>query len=226
MANRKILTWPHPKLRQVSTPVKSFDRDLCDLADDLVDTLKVSLGAGLAAPQIGVNKQVVAIRCVSFGHENPEPHEKDSDVLVMVNPVLEVTGETVRWTESCLSIPGHSAAVERYENARVQYQTLSGEARSIEAKWPFSGALQHECDHLRGVLFTFKLTYFERSRIEKKIKKRKRDAARAVSDYERQMKLERRGIYDEEAHKRMTHGPGKRKKKKAKRSGKTYGKNK
>ena len=226
MANRRILTWPHPKLRQVSTPVESFDSDLCSLADDLVDTLNVSLGAGLAAPQIGVNKCVVAIRCVSFGHENPVPHEKDSDVLIMVNPVLELAGETVRWTESCLSIPGHSAVVERYENANVQYQTLTGETKTIEAKWPFSGGLQHECDHLNGVLFTFKLSYFERNRIEKKIKKRKRDAARAASDYERQMKLERRGIYDEAAYKRMTHGPGKRKKKKTKRAGKTYGKNK
>jgi peptide deformylase len=226
MANRKILTWPHPKLRQISISVDSFDSDLCDLADDLVDSLTVSLGAGLAAPQIGVNKRVIAIRCNSFGHENPEPHEKDSNVLIMVNPVIEVSGKSVRWTEACLSIPGHSAAVERYENASVQYQTLSGVSRSIDAKWPFSGALQHECDHLDGVLFTFKLTYFERSRIEKKIKKRKREASRAVENYEHQMKLERQGIYDEAAHKRMTHGVGKRKKKKTKRSGKTYGKNK
>ena len=226
MANRKILTWPNPRLRKISDRVESFDADLFSLADDLIDTLNVNMGAGLAAPQIGINKRVVAIKCSVFGFENPIPHKKDEDILILVNPEMDLGGEMVSWKEACLSIPGEEGIVSRHEKASLTYQTITGETKTLEASWPLSGGLQHECDHLDGRLFTNKLSYFERTRIEKKIKKRKRAQALATKEYERKMKLERRGIYDEEAYKRMTHGPGKRKKKKAKRSGKTFGKNK
>ena len=226
MANRRILTWPNPRLIKKSIPVESFDSDLQSLADDLVDTLNVCMGIGLAAPQIGVGKRVVVIRYDSLGQENPDPHPRDEKFLILVNPELELSGEVISWKESCLSVPGFDGTVSRSSAAFLKYHTLAGEEKTLEAAWPFSGVLQHECDHLDGRLFTSRLTYWERSNIEKKIKKRKKAQILATKEYERKMRLERKGIYDEEAYKRMTHGTGKRKKKKANRSGKTYGKNK
>ena len=226
MANRRVLTWPNSKLTRVSTDVEKFDEDLHDLANDLIDTLNVSMGAGLAAPQIGVNKRVVVIQCKTFGHENPEPHDRNADALILVNPVLETSGEMIQWTEACLSIPGYEAKVARHAQAIVKYQTLDGEKRTLNADWPLSGGLQHECDHLDGRLFTSKLSFYERTSIEKKIVKRQRAQVLASREYNRKMRLERKGIYDEEAYKRMTHGTGKRKKKPKKKQGKSYGKNK
>ena len=212
MAYRKILSWPNKKLKQVSDPIQVFDNDSLDLAQDLYDTLKVKQGAGLAAPQIGVLKRMVIIKCSYFGFENPDPSPFGSDILVLINPLIELSGKEVTWTEACLSVPFVTGDVPRYDTAAVQYQNLNGEHKELIAPWPMSGAVQHECDHLDGIVFLDqvntkyavelkrKIHYMRRLKIKrnKKIKKLQEEPKEVIDT-------------------RMTHGPGKRKKKKRKK---------
>ena len=125
MANRRILTWPNSRLMKKSVPVESFDEDLHTLAGDLVDTLNVCMGAGLAAPQIGVHKRVVVIRCDSFGQENPDPYSRDEKFLILVNAEMQLSGEMISWKEACLSVPGFDGTVSRNSEASLKYQTLN-----------------------------------------------------------------------------------------------------
>ena len=111
MTVRKILVWPDPRLHQTSTHVTKFDESLRSLIADMTDTLEVKLGAGLAAIQIGHTSRVVIIKQSHF------VDDVENDILVMVNPELELSGDKVRWEEACLSLPGASAAVERFSNA-------------------------------------------------------------------------------------------------------------
>ena len=114
MANKKVLTWPNPKLRQASLEV-SESEDCSMLLKDLYDTLNVKNGAGLAAPQIGVAKRVVIIKSSVFSSVNPDPWPDDENIWVLINPKFELAGESVKWTEGCLSIPGYTAPVVRKE---------------------------------------------------------------------------------------------------------------
>lgn len=155
-----------------------------DLIVDLIDTCNVSMGAGLAAPQIGVNKKVVVIKPSSFGKENTDPAEYNKDYMVLVNPKIEPQGELIKWKESCLSIPGLNAAVERQEVALVSYTSEKGENKRFIAEWPFSGGLQHECDHLEGKLFIHRMNKrkaaFLLGDLRRKQRKQKLKAKRAL----------------------------------------------
>ena len=115
------------------------------------------MGAGLAAPQIGVNKQVVVIKPSVFGIPNPDPSTRNDAFMVLINPVLENQGEEVTWKEGCLSLPGIDGKVTRKEITLVQYVSENGEDKRFIAEWPFSGGLQHECDHLDGKLFIHRM---------------------------------------------------------------------
>ena len=109
---RKILIWPNQKLRAKNVLVESVD-SVQELIHDLIDTCNVQMGAGLAAPQIGINKQVVVIKPKVFGVENPDPSEYNPDYMVIINPLLENTGEDIKWKEACLSIPDIDSMVSR-----------------------------------------------------------------------------------------------------------------
>jgi peptide deformylase len=137
----------------MSNEVTAFDDSLRMLVSDMFDTLNVELGAGIAASQIGVQKRVILVKCDSFDHKNDDPYEKDPNVLVAVNPVLELSDERCTWQEACLSVPLIKGTVSRSRYARIEYQDVCGNKRELKAEWPLSGALQHECDHLDGILF-------------------------------------------------------------------------
>ena len=153
MVYRKVLKWPDERLLETSEEVTTFDDDLCSLVGDMFDTLNVEMGAGIAAPQIGVQKRVVLVKCDSFDHKNEDPYEKNDNILVMINPTLKLGGDECTWQEACLSVPLVRGNVSRLRNAHVEYQDLQGNNRELSTGWPLSGAMQHECDHLDGILF-------------------------------------------------------------------------
>ena len=153
---RKVISWPDKRLREKNETIESVE-DVSELIKDLIDTCNVSMGAGLAAPQIGINKQVVVIKPKVFSTENPDPSEYNPDYMVIINPTLENTGDDVKWQEACLSIPGIDAHVVRKEITLLKYTSEKGEEKKLIAEWPFSGGVQHECDHLEGKLFIHRM---------------------------------------------------------------------
>lgn len=172
MTYRKPLQYPHPNLKLSSSSVEEFDTSLRDLVNDMIDTCNVDLGVGLAAPQIGVRKRVVVIKPAAFNSENPEPDEYNQEYLVLVNPSLQISGESISWKEGCLSVRDVVGDVERKTEVYIRYDNIKGEEQEFECGWPFSGGLQHECDHLDGILFIDKMSRFKRNRLLKKAKKR------------------------------------------------------
>ncbi len=153
---RNVIVWPNKTLREPNERVESVD-DVKDLIEDLIDTCNVKMGAGLAAPQIGVNKQVVVIKPSVFGKENPDPSEYNGDYMVIINPILNNQGDMIQWKEGCLSLPDIDAKITRNETTLLQYTSEKGEQKKLIAEWPLSGGLQHECDHLEGKLFIHRM---------------------------------------------------------------------
>jgi len=211
MTFRPILQWPHPKLAIQSEAINKFDPVLVQLVRDMYDTLNITMGAGLAAPQIGVHKRVVILKPHLFGHNNCDPYEGDDRLLVLVNPHLKLKGKKKGWNEECLSLPGVTGKVFRNSDVQLVYQTLGGEEKKLDVGWPFSGALQHECDHLDGLLFIDRMG--KRAAIE--LKKQFRRKIRLNNPF-----LKKRPKIKEEKEvidTRLTHGPGKRKRDKRKK---------
>jgi peptide deformylase len=150
---KSVITWPNRNLTKKSAAVTAFDDELKQNLTDIVDTCRVMFGAGLAAPQIGIHKRIVAIKPSDFKIENPFPSSYNSEYMIMINPVLELSGEKIKWKEACLSVPGVQGEVERYEKCKVVFLDEDGNTQTYDAPWPFSGGLQHEIDHLDGVLY-------------------------------------------------------------------------
>lgn len=163
MAIKKIFTYPDPVLRQKVEPVTCFDESLRQLAVDLAETMYAAPGAGLAANQIGVCKRVVVID-VSRG-EDEKKH------LVLVNPeIIEKEGCQVE-EEGCLSVIDLTANVERFKKLLVRAQDLDGKAWEFPAEDFFARVIQHELDHLNGVLFIDHLSPLKRTLYKKRLKK-------------------------------------------------------
>jgi peptide deformylase len=179
MAFRNIVTWPSPALRKESTPILEFNDELNDLVQDLYDTLNIVTGVGLAAPQIGVARQVAIIDMSQCQADNPSPSDNfPESILVLVNPVLELSGPEYKWIEACLSVPDSKGYVKRNQHVKVTYYTMAGEKKVAEFDYPASGVIQHECDHLEGMLYIGRMSNLSRNMLTKKIiKKRKKLAA-------------------------------------------------
>ncbi|HHH43729.1 MAG TPA: peptide deformylase [Gammaproteobacteria bacterium] len=157
MAVRKILLMGHPRLLEVARPVDRFDTpELHALVQDLLDTMRAEDGAGLAAPQIGVG-----LRVVVFGFEaNPRYPEEDAvPRTVLVNPVIEaLSDEREEGWEGCLSVPGLRGVVSRYAHIRYSGVDPQGTAIQREAHGFHARVVQHECDHLDGILYPQRMT--------------------------------------------------------------------
>ncbi len=158
---RGVLRMGDPRLLQVAQPVEAFGTpELRELLQDMRDTMAHLNGAGLAAPQIGV-----ALRVVIFGvHANPRyPDAEEVPDTVLVNPVVEPIGEEVEegW-EGCLSVPGLRGVVPRYR--RLRYRGFDEEGRSIDrtVEGFHARVVQHECDHLDGILYPMRIRDFSR----------------------------------------------------------------
>lgn len=181
---RKVLVHPHKSLRVSNNEKIKNIEDAKGLIEDLIDTCNVMMGAGIAAPQIGVNKQVVVIKPSVFGKENPDPSEYNPEYMVIINPTLQNTGDTITWKEGCLSLPSLEGKVNRSETTLIKYTSENGEEKRLIAEWPFSGGIQHECDHLEGKLFIHRMdkkkAAFMLDRLRRKKRKERIKAKRAL----------------------------------------------
>ena len=169
---RHILIHPDPRLKKLCDPVTEITEDLRKLAADMLETMYDAPGVGLAAPQVGVNKQLIVMDCIKTPTEVPRP-------MVLFNPVVVwVSDDLASYEEGCLSIPEQYAEVQRPERVRVRWLGLDG----LEAEEEFDGlwatCVQHEIDHLKGKLFIDYLGPLKRQMITRKMEKLKREMAR------------------------------------------------
>jgi peptide deformylase len=176
---RPIVTLPDPRLREVSTPVTSFDESLKALVADMFASMYDANGIGLAAVQIGVLQRVVVI---DLG-ERTENEEGSISITarqpkVFINPrLIETSEERSEYQEGCLSIPDYYDTIERAARVTVAYTDVSGNEHTVHADGLLATCLQHEIDHLNGVLFIDSLSRLKRDRVLTKFKKaaRKKD---------------------------------------------------
>ncbi len=169
MALREILVVPDPVLKQVSKPVERVDDDLRALMDDMLETMYAAPGIGLAAVQIGVPHRVIVMDLAREG-EPPAPRH-------FVNPeILWASEETAPYEEGCLSVPEIYDEVERPAKVKLRYLNYQGEAVEEEAEGLFAVCIQHEMDHLEGVLFIDHLSRLKREQAVKKVKKQAKAA--------------------------------------------------
>ncbi|WP_309092365.1 peptide deformylase [Phenylobacterium sp.] len=166
MAIREILTVPHPVLKQVSQPVAAVDDELRALMDDMLETMYAAPGIGLAAIQIGVPKRVIVMDLSGQGEEKQPRY--------FVNPEITwKSEETAPYEEGCLSIPEYYDEVERPARVKLRYLNYQGEQIEEEADGLYAVCIQHEMDHLEGVLFIDHLSRLKREQAVKKVKKLK-----------------------------------------------------
>ncbi|MGA2893038.1 MAG: peptide deformylase [Xanthobacteraceae bacterium] len=164
MAVREIIKLPDKRLRLKSEPVKKVDADLRALVDDMFETMYDAPGIGLAAIQLGVAKRVVTMD-LSKREDNHKP-------LVFINPEITWSSEeTATYEEGCLSIPEYYEEVERPAQVKVKYLDLDGKSHEITAKGLLATCLQHEIDHINGVLFIDHLSRLKRNLVIKKFAK-------------------------------------------------------
>ena len=172
MAKRPILVLPDARLRAIADPIEKFDDSVKVLARVMLVTMFVAPGIGLAAPQIGEMKRMVVMDLAKEGEE-PDP-------LVMINPeILKFSDETVTTEEGCLSIPELYYDVERPAEVTVRYTDLEGKTVEKDATDRLAICIQHELDHLDGVLYIDYLSRLKRDRVLKKFQKAEKLAKRA-----------------------------------------------
>jgi peptide deformylase len=164
MAIREILTVPHPVLKQTSQPVEKVDDELRALMDDMLETMYDAPGIGLAAIQIGVPKRIIVM-------DLARP-EEEKQPRFFVNPeILWASDETQPYEEGCLSVPEYYDEVERPARVKIRYMNYQGETVEEDAEGLYAVCIQHEMDHLNGVLFIDHLSRLKREQAVKKVKK-------------------------------------------------------
>ncbi|MFO7178420.1 MAG: peptide deformylase [Pseudomonadota bacterium] len=161
MATRTVLKYPDPRLREIAKPVEQVTDEIRALVDDMAETMYASKGCGLAAPQIGVSLRVFVVDCA--GEDEP------SDLRIFINPEIVESRGTQMWSEGCLSLPGVSEEIKRAERVRVRALDREGRPFELEADGLLAVAIQHELDHLNGVLMIDKLSAFKRRKMGQKL---------------------------------------------------------
>ena len=170
MALRDIIILPDKRLRQVSEPVGKITAEIKKLVEDMFDTMYEAPGIGLAAIQVGMPKRVVTMDLAK--KDDPKAPQ------VFINPeILWASEEKATYEEGCLSIPEFYGDVERPAQVKVKYLDLEGEPHEVEANGLLATCLQHEIDHLNGVLFIDHLSKLKRDRVLKKFEKAAKRAA-------------------------------------------------
>jgi peptide deformylase len=167
MAQLSIITAPDPRLKIKARPVPEVDDKIRRLMDDMLDTMYGAIGIGLAAPQVGQARRVIVLDVAREG-EKPQP-------LKLANPeILWRSPELTTGNEGCLSLPEHYAEVTRPAKIRLRYLDCQNEIREIEASGLLAMCLQHEIDHLDGILFVDHISSLKRGMILRKLAKAKR----------------------------------------------------
>ena len=173
MALRKILTEPNKVLREKSLKVESVDKDLQNLMDDMLETMYAAPGIGLAAIQVGIPKRIIVLD-ISYkeGKKNP---------MYFVNPeIIEKSNKNSTYEEGCLSVPGQFAEIDRPDKCHVKYLDYFGQYKEMKAEGMLATCIQHEMDHLEGILFIDYLSKLKKSMIVKKLSKQKKALERIV----------------------------------------------
>ena len=166
MTIRKILTEPNKILRQISSSVEKVGKEEQKLMDDMVETMYSANGIGLAAIQIGIPKRIIVMD-ISKDDNKKEP-------LYFVNPIIknkDILKST--YEEGCLSVPNQFAEIDRPKNCEVEYLDYNGEKKLLKAEGLLATCIQHEMDHLEGILFIDYLSKLKKSMIIKKLSKNK-----------------------------------------------------
>jgi len=167
MPRLEILEFPDPRLRQRAKPVAVVDDAIRRLADDMLETMYLAPGVGLAATQVNVHQRVVVI----------DVSEDQSQPLVFINPEISVLDDAqCEYDEGCLSVPGFYETVVRPEHIRVKALDRDGNAFEITPSGLLAVCIQHEVDHLNGKLFVDHISSLKRDRIRKKLEKKHREA--------------------------------------------------
>ena len=173
MTKKQIITLPDPLLRKVSAPVTSVDTEVKNLMDDMLETMYAAPGIGLAAVQVGVLKRIIVIDLSKEGEKK--------DPLFIVNPQITFkSDELISYEEGCLSIPNQFAEVKRPSSCKVNFLDYDGKKREINADGLLATCIQHEVDHLNGVLFIDHLSKLKKDLILKKTKKQIKEIDRVI----------------------------------------------
>ncbi len=168
MAKLPIRTYPDPVLRETAKPVAVIDAKLRTLAQDMIETMKDANGVGLAAPQVGVGLRVVI---VDFDPEKGDPR-------ALINPVItKRSGRKLLAEEGCLSFPSVRSRVKRSPKVVVEAQDLDGRLVAVEAEGISARAVQHELDHLDGMLFIDKVGPSDKQSLQRELEEMEQDAA-------------------------------------------------
>jgi peptide deformylase len=173
MALMQILTEPNKKLREKSQPVETVDSNIQKLMDDMLTTMYAAPGIGLAAIQVGVAKRVIVLDIA--------PKDATRDPMYFVNPEIIVkSSNNSIYEEGCLSVPGQFAEIERPDQCHVKYLDYHGERKEIKAEGMLATCIQHEMDHLEGILFIDYLSKLKKTMIIKKLSKQQKAIERIV----------------------------------------------
>ena len=165
MAKLEIVKYGDSVLRNKTKPVDKITKEIKLLADNMLETMYKSCGAGLAGPQVGSLLKICVIDVMPNGKRNP---------LVLINPVIINGDNKINMEEGCLSFPGIFENVQRFDTVTVEYMDLNEDIKQIQGQGFLAKALQHEIDHLNGKLFIDYLQPWKRKIIEKEIKRRKK----------------------------------------------------
>lgn len=174
----EILTFPNPKLRELSKPVKEVTAELVQYSKDMLETMYDSRGVGLAAPQVGRLERMIVIDTRPHDDDGKPTEEGMTELektvqypIVLINPEIKVKkGKTV-YGEGCLSVPGYVENVERAEYVEAEYLDTNGQKQTIKTDGLLAICIQHEIDHLDGKLFIDRLSFLKSNRIKDRIKK-------------------------------------------------------
>ena len=167
MAELEIISAPDPRLKKKSKPVDAVDEDVRRLMDDMLESMYAHNGIGLAAPQVGELKRVIVI--------NINPSEDDAEPLRMANPEITwVSDNDVSYEEGCLSLPEHYSDVTRPDSVKVKYLDYEGRSQELAADGLLATCIQHEIDHLDGILFVDHISALKRNMILRKLLKAKK----------------------------------------------------
>ena len=173
MSKRNIVIEPDPILRKKSEPLEEVNNDLRKLMDEMLETMYEAPGIGLAAVQVGILKRLIVID-VSKDKEKKDP-------LFLINPEITYKSDkTSTYEEGCLSLPGHFAEVERPAECHLNFVDYNGNKKEIKANGLLATCIQHEIDHLDGILFIDHISKLKRDMIIKKLKKSKKELDKVI----------------------------------------------
>ena len=173
MSKRKIIIEPDPLLRSKSSLLEKVDDEVRKLMDDMLETMYSAPGIGLAAVQIGILKRLIVI--------DISKDDKKKNPLFLINPKITFrSNKTSTYEEGCLSLPGHFAEVERPAECHLHFVDYNGKKKDLKAEGLLATCIQHEVDHLNGILFIDHISKLKRDMIIKKLKKSKKELDKVV----------------------------------------------